>query len=118
MIPVSYTHLMANHCAEFINSPYARTGIIENNPIHKDMVYAGRTAKLAFILNVVIDAEKHIINAFAGDMEEAHETGCAFVSELASVKAVPADIVITTNGGYPLDQNVYQAVKGLSLIHI
>ena len=70
--------VMANHCAEFINSPYARTGIIENNPIHKDMVYAGRTAKLAFILNVVIDAEKHIINAFAGDMEEAHETGCAF----------------------------------------
>ena len=79
--------VMANHCAEFINSPYARTGIIENNPIHKDMVYAGRTAKLAFILNVVIDAEKHIINAFAGDMEQAHETGCAFVSELASVKA-------------------------------
>ena len=60
--------VMANHCAEFINSPYARTGIIENNPIHKDMVYAGRTAKLAFILNVVIDAEKHIINAFAGDV--------------------------------------------------
>ncbi len=106
--------VMANHCAEFINSPYARTGIIENNPIHKDMVYAGRTAKLAFILNVVIDAEKHIINVFAGDMEQAHETGCAFVSELASVKAVPADIVITTNGGYPLDQNVYQAVKGMT----
>ena len=92
--------VMANHCAEFINSPYARTGIIENNPIHKDMVYAGRTVKLAFILNVVIDAKKHIINAF--------------VSELASVKAVPADIVITTNGGYPLDQNVYQAVKGMT----
>ena len=106
--------VMANHCAEFINSPYARTGVIENNPIHKDMVYAARTAKLSFILNVVIDAEKQIINAFAGDMEKAHENGCQFVSELASVKAVPADIVITTNGGYPLDQNVYQAVKGMT----
>ncbi|SNV76000.1 nickel-dependent lactate racemase [Veillonella rodentium] len=106
--------VMANHCAEFINSPYARTGIIENNPIHKDMVYAARTAKLAFILNVVIDADKHIINAFAGDMEKAHEKGCAFVSDLASVKAVPADIVVTTNGGYPLDQNIYQSVKGMT----
>ena len=106
--------VLANHCAEFIESEHSRTGKIDENPIHKDMVYAGRTAKLAFILNVVIDAEKHIINAFAGDMEQAHETGCAFVSELASVKAVPADIVITTNGGYPLDQNVYQAVKGMT----
>lgn len=30
------------------------------------------------------------------------------------MKAVPADIVITSNGGYPLDQNIYQSVKGMS----
>ncbi len=106
--------VMANHCSEFIASEYARTGVIQNNPIHNDMLYAARKAKLAFILNVVIDSEKNIINAFAGDSEQAHAEGCKFVMDLASVKAVKADIAITSNGGYPLDQNVYQSVKGMT----
>ena len=106
--------VMANHCSEFIASEYARSGVIENNPIHRDMLYAAKKAKLAFILNVVIDSNKMVINAFAGDSELAHEEGCKFVMELASVKAVKADIVITSNGGYPLDQNIYQSVKGMS----
>lgn len=106
--------IMANHCSEFIASPYARTGILENNPIHKDMLYAAEKAKLAFILNVVIDSDKNIINAFAGDAKLAHEEGCKFVSELAGVNKIEADIAISTNGGYPLDQNIYQSVKGMT----
>lgn len=106
--------VMANHCSEFIASEYARSGVIENNPIHRDMLYAAKQAKLAFILNVVIDSNKKVINAFAGDSELAHVSGCKFVMELASVKAVKADIVISTNGGYPLDQNIYQSVKGMT----
>ncbi|RDU24954.1 nickel-dependent lactate racemase [Anaerosacchariphilus polymeriproducens] len=106
--------VMANHCSEFIASQYARTGVIKNNPIHKDMLYAAKQAKLAFILNVVIDSEKKVINAFAGDCQLAHEEGCKFVMNLASVKAVKSDIIITTNGGYPLDQNIYQSVKGMT----
>lgn len=106
--------VLANHCAEFIAHAKARAGILDGNPIHTDMVYAAREAKLAFILNVVIDANKKIIEAFAGDMEQAHLAGCKFAGELAAVEAKPAEIVITTNGGYPLDQNVYQHVKALS----
>ncbi|MCB2307121.1 nickel-dependent lactate racemase [Clostridium estertheticum] len=106
--------VMANHCSEFIASDYARSGVLLNNPIHKDMLYAAKKAKLAFILNVVIDSEKNVINAFAGDSELAHASGCKFVMELASVKAVKADIAISTNGGYPLDQNIYQSVKGMT----
>jgi nickel-dependent lactate racemase len=106
--------VMANHCSEFIASAYARSGVLENNPIHRDMLYAAKKAKLAFILNVVIDSEKNVINAFAGDSELAHSSGCKFVMELASVKAVKADIAISTNGGYPLDQNIYQSVKGMT----
>ena len=106
--------VMANHCSEFIASEYARTGVTINNPIHKDMLYAAKQAKLSFILNVVIDSNKKVINAFAGDSELAHEKGCKFVMELASVKAVKADIVVATNGGYPLDQNIYQSVKGMT----
>ncbi len=106
-----YRTVMANHCAEFIASDRARTGILHGNPIHRDMVFAARTAGLAFICNVVLDSEKRIVASFSGDMEKAHEEGCALVSRLARVRAVPADIVLTGNGGYPLDQNLYQAVK-------
>jgi nickel-dependent lactate racemase len=106
--------VMANHCSAFIDDPHSRTGILEGNPIHIDMVDATRQAKLAFILNVVVDSDKRIINAFAGHYDKAHLAGAAFVNDLAGVKALPADIVITTNGGYPLDQNLYQAVKGMT----
>ncbi len=106
--------VLANHCSAFIADPAARTGILENNPIHKDMVFAAGQARLAFICNVVIDSDKKVIAAFAGHYDTAHRAGCAFVSDLAGVKAAPADIVITTNGGYPLDQNLYQAVKGMT----
>lgn len=110
----SATTVMANHCSEFIASPCARTGNLENNPIHKDMLYAAAQAKLAFILNVVIDAKKQVIAAFAGDSEKAHVKGCEFVLNMSQVKKNPTDIVITTNGGYPLDQNIYQSVKGMT----
>ena len=106
--------VLANHCAEFIESPCARTGILENNPIHRDMVYAGRRAKLAFIVNTVIDGEKRIVRAFAGDMEEAHRVGAEFCRRQARVEVPEADVVITSNGGYPLDMNVYQSVKGMT----
>jgi nickel-dependent lactate racemase len=106
--------VLANHCSEFIAHKKARAGILDGNPIHEDMVYAAKQAKLAFIINVIIDADQKIIRAFAGDADHAHLEGCAFAGELAAVKAKPADIVITSNGGYPLDQNVYQHVKALS----
>jgi lactate racemase len=106
--------VLANHCAEFIAHQNARTGVLAGNPIHKDMLYAAEVAELAFILNVVIDADKKVIYAVAGHWEEAHKAGCTFLSELASVDAIPADVVITTNGGYPLDQNIYQSVKGMT----
>ena len=106
--------VMANHCSEFIASPYARTGVLEGNPIHKDMLYAARAAKLAYIVNVVIDEKKQAIYAVAGDVEAAHKAGCEFLSGLCRVKPIYADIAISTNGGYPLDQNVYQSFKGMT----
>lgn len=110
----SRTTVLANHCSEFIADPKSRTGVLEGNPIHKDMVWAGRKANLAFICNVVINAQKEAIFAVAGDLEKAHEEGCRFLSSLCKVDAKPADIVFSTNGGYPLDQNIYQAVKGMT----
>ena len=106
--------VLANHCSKFIASDYSRTGILDENPIHKDMAFAAEQARLAFILNVVIDAEKKIINAFAGDRVKAHAEGCDFVRGLSTIEGVNADIAITSNGGYPLDQNVYQSVKSMT----
>jgi nickel-dependent lactate racemase len=103
-----------NHNAEFIAHPQARTGVVEGNPIHIDMLYAARAARLAFICNVVINSGKEIIYAAAGDSEQAHKAGREFLLSQCQVESRPADIVIAGNGGYPLDQNIYQAVKGMT----
>lgn len=110
----SYKTILANHCAEFIASPNARPGILDGNPIHKDMLYAAKTAGLRFIVNVVLNSERTIIACFAGDLEKAHVKGCEFLASLAGANSLHADITVVTNGGYPLDQNIYQAVKGLT----
>ena len=106
--------VLANHCSEFIDHPRARTGILEGNPIHEDMLWAAKTAKLAYVVNVILDSEKKVISAVAGNCEAAHKKGTDFLLSLCGAKAVESDIVITTNGGYPLDQNMYQAVKGMT----
>ena len=110
----SYKTIMANHCSEFINSPNARPGILKDNPIHKDMLYAAKTAGLKFIVNVILNSERNIIAAFSGGLEAAHEQGCEFLSSLARVNTLDCDVTVVSNGGYPLDQNIYQAVKGLT----
>lgn len=106
--------VLANHCSEFIAHSKARTGVLEGNPIHGDMLWAAKAAGLAYIVNVVINENKEAIYAVAGDVEKAHLAGCEFLSKLCRVSPMYADIVISTNGGYPLDQNIYQAVKGMT----
>ncbi len=107
--------VLGNHCAAFIDSPYSRTGVLENNPIHRDMLFAGRMAKLSYIVNVIIDADKKVVYAVAGDAEKAHAAGCEYLRSYCQVTPKKqADIAISTNGGYPLDQNMYQSVKGMT----
>jgi nickel-dependent lactate racemase len=106
--------VLANHCSKFVGSVHARTGNLENNPIHKDMLFAAEKVDLAFILNVALDSDKKIIGAWSGHSEKAHLKGCDFVTQRATVKRKTGDIVITSNGGYPLDQNIYQSVKGMT----
>ena len=112
-VTVSY-----NHNAEFIAHPRARAGILDGNPIHTDMLYAARIGRLDFICNVVIDGDKKVIYAVAGDVDKAHLNGVDFLADKCQVKQAPADIVISTNGGFPLDQNIYQAVKGMSAAEV
>ena len=107
--------VLGNHCAEFIDDPKARMGVIDGNPINRDMERAARMAKLAYIVNVVVNEAHEVVAAFAGDPIEAHHAGCAYLARYCEVEQKQkAGIVITSNGGAPLDQNAYQAVKGLT----
>ncbi len=103
-----------NHSYKAISSPYSITGVLEHNPIHEDMVCAARKVNVQFILNVALNGKKQVIAAFAGDLEQAHEKGVAFVRSLAQCPSITGDIVVTSNGGYPLDQNLYQSPKAVA----
>lgn len=106
--------VLYNHNARFLANPLATQGNLEGNPLHRDMLFAAQTAGLRFILNVLIDEDKRIIAAYAGEPEAAHAAGCEACLQRTRVTKTEADIVITSNGGYPLDQNVYQSVKGMT----
>jgi nickel-dependent lactate racemase len=109
----SMVTVLSCHNAEFVLHPTVKPGLLDGNPVHEDMIFAGRESKLAFILNVVLDTEKKVIAAFAGDMDKAHRKGCEFVLKQSGVESVKSPIVITSNGGYPLDQNMYQSNKSI-----
>ena len=106
--------VMGNHCSRFIDSENARTGILDGNPMHEDMLAAAAFARLAYIVNVVIDEDKRTVAAFAGNYVTAHRAGCDFLLSYAKVSPAYADIVLTSNGGAPLDQNLDQCVKSMT----
>lgn len=106
--------IMRNHSPKNIDHPNSRTGIVRGNPIHEEISEAARRVNLKFIVNVVLDKNKRIVSAFSGDFSAAHERGMEFSLGCCRVTPVPGDIVITSNGGYPLDRNLYQLVKGIS----
>jgi len=103
-----------NHSYKAIANKNSVAGVLNGNPIHEDMICAARAVNVQFILNVALDAKKKIIAAWAGDLEQAHAEGVSFVRSLAQCKTVTGDIVVTSNGGYPLDQNLYQSPKAVA----
>ena len=107
--------VFTNHGLHMIAHPKATWGIIDGNPIWEEMREVALRSQPTFLLNVALNVDRQITGVFAGDMLAAHAQGCAFVKEQAMVGIeAPYDIVLTTNSGYPLDQNLYQSVKGMS----
>ncbi len=107
--------VLGNHDAGMIADPRATWGITVGNPIWEEVREVAHQAGRLFLVNVTLNRNKAITGIFAGNLDQAHAAGCAFVqrSAMAPVRQ-PFDIVITTNSGYPLDLNLYQAVKGMS----
>lgn len=110
--------IMTFHNAKMIGDPLATWGNMENNPVQDMTREVNQMCKPDFMLNVTLNGDKAITNVFAGELFQAHEAGCTYVKEHAMVQCEERfDVVITSNSGYPLDQNLYQAVKGMSAAH-
>ena len=106
---------LALHNARRIGDPRATWGVIEGNPVHDAVRAITATTGVDFSIDVLLDDRQRITRAFAGETLAMHAAACV-AARREAMRAVPApfDIVITTNSGYPLDQNLYQAVKGMS----
>ena len=107
--------VMSNHGAKNIGDPKSTFGMTEGNPIWEEMRDIALRVGPTFLLNVTLNEARQITGVFAGDLLEAHRTGFEFVRRSAMQRVkTPFEVVVTTNSGYPLDQNLYQGVKGMS----
>ncbi|HWG13417.1 MAG TPA: nickel-dependent lactate racemase [Streptosporangiaceae bacterium] len=103
------------HNAARIGHPRARWGVCEGNPVHDDVRAIAAGTGVDFCFDVILNSGQAIVAAFAGDLLATHAQA-RVLSRSLSMRPVPGqfDVVVTTNSGYPLDQNLYQAVKGMS----
>ncbi|HSD28033.1 MAG TPA: nickel-dependent lactate racemase [Vicinamibacteria bacterium] len=107
--------IMRYHDARTIGDPRSTWGLLEGNPTQAIIRHDGSLLPLDFCVNVTLNRRREITRFFCGDPIAAHEAGCAFSRTTAMVACPrPFPIVVTTNSGYPLDQNLYQTVKGMS----
>ncbi len=107
--------IMHYHRAEVIGDPRSTWGRLEDNPTQEQIRHNGSFVPVDFCINVTLNRERRITGVFCGEVLAAHREGCSFATKTAMTpcpKSFP--IVVTTNSGYPLDQNLYQSVKGMS----
>lgn len=103
------------HNAFMIGHPNSTWGRIDGNVVQDAATQNCLMSKPDFMVNVTLNGGREITNVFSGDVIKAHRVGCEYVRQSAmQAVAQPYDIVVTTNSGYPLDQNLYQTVKGMS----
>lgn len=107
--------IMRLHDAAMIGHPNSRFAVTKGNPIHDSIREIARMSSVDFSVDVTINRNKRITSVYAGELFAVHAAACAVAKRLA-MQPVDAsfDLVLTTNSGYPLDQNLYQAVKGMS----
>ena len=102
------------HGYEILSAPETRNLNLARNPVHEMSTEIAEMAGIHFSLNVVMDSKKTVRSAHAGALGPAFDAACAAAKELVTVDIPrPADIVVVTGGGYPLDATWYQSIKGL-----
>jgi lactate racemase len=111
--------VLRNHDAEMIGNPRSNWGVTKGNPIFEEMREGGLMTNPTFLMNVTLNRDKQITGVYFGDVVAAHDAGIKFARETAMRPVEePFDIVVTTNSGYPLDLNLYQAIKGISAANL
>ena len=109
------TTVLVLHDAKRIGSPNATWGVIHGNPVQDDIREIARTTGVTFSIDVTLNRDQEITAVFAGQLFAEHGQACAFSRKSVMCRVDSSfDVVLTTNSGYPLDQNLYQAVKGMS----
>lgn len=107
--------VMVLHDAERIGHPRAVWGVTKGNPVHDDVREIARLTGVDFAVDVTLNREQQITAVFAGNLPAEHAAACEAARRDAMQPVwTPFDVVLTTNSGYPLDQNLYQSVKGMS----
>jgi nickel-dependent lactate racemase len=107
--------VMSNHGTQHIGHSQAAFGVTDGNPLWEEMRDIALRAGPSFLVNVTLNERREITGVFAGDLVAAHRVGIDFVRASAMQPvAEPFGVVVTTNSGYPLDMNLYQAVKGMA----
>ena len=107
--------IMRLHNAAMIAHPSARWGVTRGNPIHDAIRQIARRAGADFSVDVTLNREQRITSVYAGELFGVHKAARAVAARLAMRPVTGAfDVALTTNSGYPLDRNLYQAVKGMS----
>jgi nickel-dependent lactate racemase len=102
------------HNHALLLDPNAKSGILNGNPVHEDIVEAVKMARVDFVLNIVSNSKREIVKAFAGDLEQVFSEGVKLVDEMYRVQVDRrTDIVVVSPGGYPADVNLFQAYKGV-----
>jgi nickel-dependent lactate racemase len=103
------------HDSARIAHPRATWAVTTGNPIHDDVRAIAAATGVDFAFDVVLNRDQQVVGAFAGELFAMHARACTLAREL-SIQVVdrPFDVVVTSNSGYPLDQNLYQCVKGIS----
>ncbi len=103
------------HSAKRIGDERATWGITQGNPVHDAVRAIATQVGVTFNLDVTLNRDHAITNVFSGEILASHAAGCLFAHQTAMAPVPkPYDVVLTTNSGYPLDQNLYQTVKGMS----
>lgn len=103
------------HSPAFLEDPRCSEGSLEGNPLHDELLSIAGMAGHDFIVNVALDEQGRVTGIFAGHPQRAHEAGVEHVRKtMTSTLERPADIVITSAAGYPLDLTYYQAIKGMT----
>jgi lactate racemase len=103
------------HDASRIGSDRATWGVCEGNPVHDDVRAIAAGTGVTFSFDVTLNAGQQIVEAFGGPVDLMHAMARERVRSTAMCPVDRRfDIVVTSNAGYPLDQNLYQAVKGMS----